>query len=99
MIVPFAFKSIGLRKLWLICAYALVPVYTGLIFSKNINLSIFFMTLNGLVAGSCSFSFVYAQAFVEKKHLTAVASCFMALDGLTTLTQSIFFRFISSDYQ
>ncbi len=61
----------------------LALVYSGFLLSGSIQLSTALMAINGLLAGQCAFSFVYASSFLEEKHVAILSTLFMTIDGLT----------------
>ena len=49
------------------------------------------MGWNGIIAGQCAFSYIYASSFVPQRWWTILSTVYMALDGLTMLIQVSFF--------
>jgi hypothetical protein len=54
------------------------------------------MAWNGLIAGQCAFSLVYACSFLESKFIGVLSMVLMAIDGLTVGTQALFYAFVSN---
>ena len=77
-------KNFGLKRMWLVSIYLLIPTYLSLLFVTKVEAAIFIMAFNGFLAGSCAFSFVYAAEFVQTKYLGVLSACFMTFDGMTT---------------
>lgn len=53
------------------------------------------MAWNGLLAGQCAFSFVYAASFIDQRYVAALSTAYMALDGLTVGVQALYFGLVN----
>ncbi|CDW82353.1 solute carrier family member 5 [Stylonychia lemnae] len=83
----------------LISSIASVAIYTGLILSRNINLSIALFFLLGLgCTGKSSTLYVYMLELVPSNRQTYVGTYMLFADGSTMILLSLYFRFISNDW-
>lgn len=69
--------------MWLVTTGLLLLNYAGLMVNRNMWLQILLMFVNGLIAGQCAFSYVYAASMLPQTYAGLLSTAYMAVDGLT----------------
>ncbi len=82
-----------------ICSLLSIPIYAGLMLSKNLYLSIALYFLIGLCqVGKVGVTFVYMMEFIEEKYQPFFGTFAGLADGGTLLYLAIYFKYITKNW-
>ncbi len=98
-VVPRLGDILGRKKPFIYSLAFSIPLYLGLILSRNIYVNItLFLFLGMCQEGKLSVCFVYLLEFMPIKYYNIIGTLFAIWEGLTLTCLAIYFRYISKEW-